>query len=83
MTFDADADGVTTAISLVERIVTTSSVPYRPNATEIYYNGVDNNCDGHSDFDADRDGFDSVQYGGTDCNDVQASISPACRRNLV
>ena len=38
---------VTTAISLVERIVANCSI--RPNATE-YYDGVDQNCDGLSDF---------------------------------
>lgn len=47
-----------------------------PGATESYYDGVDQNCDGLSDYDADMDGDDSSAYGGTDCDDTDASINP-------
>jgi len=41
-----------------------------PLATEIYYDGVNSNCDNASDFDADLDGFDSYVYPpGIDCDD--------------
>ena len=39
-------------------------------ATEVYYDGVDQNCDGLSDYDADGDGQDAIAYGGADCDDT-------------
>ncbi|HND30327.1 MAG TPA: MopE-related protein, partial [Myxococcota bacterium] len=47
-----------------------------PSMTEQWYDGVDQDCDGHSDFDADGDGFDSSPWGGSDCADDDAAISP-------
>lgn len=46
-----------------------SDASIHPGAREIWYDGVDQNCDRRSDYDADRDGQDSNAYGGTDCND--------------
>ena len=43
--------------------------------TENYYDGIDQNCDGLSDFDADGDGRDSDQHGGDDCDDSDATIN--------
>ena len=43
---------------------------------EIWYDGVDQACDGGSDLDQDGDGYDAFGYGGTDCNDIDAAISP-------
>ena len=47
-----------------------------PGATEVYYNGFDQDCDQGSDYDADGDGFDSDQYGGTDRDDNDVNINP-------
>jgi len=47
-----------------------------PSARETWYDGVDQDCDGESDYDRDGDGADLVDYGGTDCNDNAASIHP-------
>ena len=47
-----------------------------PDATETWYDGVDQDCDGWSDYDQDGDGHDSDMYDGDDCDDSDASISP-------
>ena len=50
-------------------------VEVHPDATERYYDGVDQNCDGLSDFDQDGDGFATSDYPdregttGSDCVD--------------
>jgi len=41
-----------------------------PGAEEIWYDGVDQDCDTQSDYDQDGDGYDSAADGdGTDCDD--------------
>ena len=43
-----------------------------PSATETYYDGVDQNCDGQNDFDQDGDGYRTAfypDYGGNFGND--------------
>ena len=43
-------------------------VDVHPDATERYYDGVDQNCDGLSDFDQDADGFSTDTYADRDGN---------------
>jgi hypothetical protein len=43
------------------------------SATESWYDGVDQDCDGFSDYDQDMDGEDSIDYGGDDCDDTDAT----------
>jgi hypothetical protein len=53
-----------------------------PGATESWYDGFDQNCDGVSDFDQDGDGYESKVFnedpsaGGGDCQDVDPTINP-------
>jgi hypothetical protein len=47
-----------------------------PGGTEVWYDGVDGDCNGASDFDADLDGFDAELYGGDDCDDTNAATFP-------
>ncbi len=63
-----------------------------PGAVDYWYDGIDSNCDGFDDFDADEDGWIPSAYAGTyaglsalpwhaqllsgDCNDVDASVHP-------
>ncbi len=45
-------------------------------APEVWYDRIDQDCGGDSDFDQDGDGFDSSLYGGVDCNDVDPTVNP-------
>lgn len=45
-----------------------------PDAPETYYDGIDEDCDGASDYDADGDGADAEAFGGDDCDDTDATV---------
>ena len=55
-----------------------------PGATEVYYDGLDSDCDGWSDFDQDRDGYDRMPE-GDDCDDTSVLVHPGIRevQNLL
>jgi hypothetical protein len=49
---------------------------FHPGAADTWYDGIDNDCAGNDDYDQDRDGHQSDDYGGDDCNDAVASTYP-------
>ncbi len=69
-TGDADADGY----AVEDGDCDDNDAAVNPGATETWYDGVDADCAGDSDYDADQDGFDSDRHGGDDCDDADASI---------
>jgi hypothetical protein len=48
-----------------------------PNALEIPYDGIDNDCVNGDLVDVDGDGYDSEVVGGSDCDDNDSSINPS------
>ena len=54
---DADEDGFNMCIDCDE-----TSADINPDADEVWYDGVDQNCDGWSDYDMDMDGSDAMMY---------------------
>ncbi|MEC7985553.1 MAG: putative metal-binding motif-containing protein [Myxococcota bacterium] len=67
---DVDGDGVRAEDGDCDD----SDPDINPNEDEIWYDGVDQNCDGRSDYDQDGDGEDATEYGGSDCNDIDPTI---------
>ena len=57
-----------------------------PSATEVWYDGIDQNCDAVNDFDQDEDGYEvdfyvddngvNIAHGGLDCNDESDQYLP-------
>ena len=45
-----------------------------PGASDTWYDGVDSDCAGDSDYDQDGDGFDHIDHGGTDCDDEDPGL---------
>ena len=70
-TSDGDGDGYTSCESDCNDTDNAINI----DATEIWYDGVDQNCDGWSDYDQDGDGFDSIDYNGDDCDDEDDTIN--------
>ena len=68
-----------------------TSADVNPAATEVWYDGVDADCDEASDFDADGDVYESADHaqdnGGTlfgqDCDDTNAEVNPSRFENCL
>ncbi len=72
---DLDADG----FDVLDDCDDTDAAVY-PAAPEVWYDGIDQGCDGRvADDDADGDGHDADFAGGDDCDDTSRSIYPGAR----
>ena len=47
-----------------------------PGADEVWYDGLDEDCAGDSDYDADGDGHLATAWGGDDCDDLEPTAYP-------
>jgi hypothetical protein len=69
---DEDGDGFTSAEDCDDQ-----NANARPNADELWYDGIDADCAGDDDFDQDGDGHSASEFGGDDCVDANPAISPS------
>lgn len=78
---DADGDGFNVCLDCDDLEATVN-----PAEAETYYDGLDQDCDGLSDYDSDMDGYEAASYedsngvvimhNGPDCDDTDAAVTP-------
>lgn len=69
---DVDSDGY----SPVEGDCDDTNASIHPNASEVPYDGIDQDCDLDDETDVDNDGYDAAVVGGQDCNDQNQNTYP-------
>ncbi len=70
---DADGDGTAAPWDCDDADATVF-----PGAADAWYDGVDQDCGGESDFDQDHDGVDAEAWGGGDCDDTDFARAEPC-----
>ncbi len=70
-TSDEDADGYS-----VPEDCDDGNPDVYPGATEVPYDGVDQDCDGMDLKDVDGDGYAATDAGGNDCDDSDPDVNP-------
>ena len=74
VTEDYDQDGLLSLLAGGDDCDDTDA-SVSPAADEVWYDGVDQDCDGN-DSDQDEDGFDAEAIGGEDCDDTEPDAFP-------
>jgi predicted outer membrane repeat protein len=70
---DADGDGAFAAWDCDD-----TNAEIAAGAADAWYDGVDQDCAGNSDYDQDHDGQDALAHGGEDCDDLDSLVTGAC-----
>ncbi len=50
-------------------------------ADDVWYDGLDTDCQEDNDYDQDRDGYAAAEFGGLDCDDTDAARSPGAEED--
>lgn len=87
---DADLDGYGAAGAVARRVCSDLAgfalasgdcddrdIAVNPGATDVPYDGIDQDCDGSDTRDVDSDGHDGRDAGGDDCDDEDPTVSPS------
>ena len=75
MDYDQDGDGAGSEVHGFDDCDDNNAGVY-PGATEVPYDGLDQDCEGGDLTDVDGDGYDASEVGGLDCDDTDPSINP-------
>jgi len=78
---EADADG--DSYRVCDGDCNDSDPAISPAGPEVWYNGVDDACNGGNDFDRDGDGHNATQAGGDDTDDTDATCWKSCHTGLT
>jgi len=70
-TADGDGDGY----SIDDGDCDDTDATISPGAEEVWYDGIDQDCNRRSDYDADADGHEVIDR-GEDCDDTDAAVHP-------